>query len=162
MTDMTHAAATEALTAADQGLRRGAGAVRPRNTTRFVLVTGLLSIAVGTTFDIPASLWGVGAILRFPLPLVICAGWALYVRREWPARPRPAGYGRVVVTAFFALHLLCFAAASLAGIALREAGTPLPFTAAGLVYALLMIPAVAFAAHRLAPRYADRMARQPR
>jgi hypothetical protein len=159
---MTSKEAAEALRAADQGLRRGAGAIGPRKPIRFVLVTGLLAIALGASFDIPPSLWGMGAILRFPLPAVICVIWVLYARREWLTRPRAAGYGGFVVAAFFTLHLACFTVASFAGLALQEAGFPVPFTVAGLIYALLMIPAVSFAARRLAARYADRMAQELR
>ncbi|WP_033344488.1 hypothetical protein [Catenuloplanes japonicus] len=159
---MTGEEAAAALRTVDRGVRRGADAVRPRDPSRYLLVTGLLAIALGASFDIPPSLWGIGAILRFPLPMVICAIWTVYSRWEWQARPRWTGYGAGVVTAFFALHVAVFTLASLAGLALRDAGAQVPFATAGLLYAVLMMTIVGVAARRLAGRYADRLAREPR
>ncbi|MDI6099228.1 hypothetical protein QLQ12_11545 [Actinoplanes sp. NEAU-A12] len=96
------------------------------------------------------------------MPLVICAVWTLYTRWEWLARPRMAGYGGIAVVVFFALHVGVFAIAGFAGMALRDAGIPVPFAIAGLIYAVLMISTVSFAGRRLAARYADRLSREPR
>jgi hypothetical protein len=160
--DMTSKEAAEALREADQRLRLGADAIGPDHRTRYLLVTGVLAVALGACFDIPASLWGVGAILRFPLPFVVILVWTLYTRRTWRARPRVAGYGGRVVGTLIALHIGCQAAAIVAGLALRSAGVPVAFTLAGLIYAVLMLTTVGLAARRLAARYADRMAREPR
>jgi hypothetical protein len=160
--DMTNGEAAAALAAMQRGVRAGAARVGPRNPVRYVLVTVLLAVTGGACFDIPPSLWGIGAILRFPLPLVICTIWTLYTRWEWSARPRVAGYGGVVVAAFFAMHLGFFAAAGLAGLALRDAGVSMPFAVAGLIYAVLMMVTVGFTGRRLADRYADRLTREPR
>ncbi|GAB7048438.1 hypothetical protein [Catenuloplanes indicus] len=162
MSGMTSGEAAEALQVVGRGVRTGAAVVGPRSPTRYVLITGLLAAALGACFDIPASLWGVGAILRFPLPLVVCAVWTVYTRWEWLARPRWAGYGSAVVVALIVLHVAVFAVAGVVGMALRDAGVPVPFAIAGLIYAVLMMTIVGFAARRLAGRYADRLAREPR
>ncbi|MFK3980539.1 hypothetical protein ACI2K4_09190 [Micromonospora sp. NPDC050397] len=137
------------------GLRRGAEAVGPRRPRRYVAVTCLLAALLGASFDIPAGLWGVGAIIRFPLPMLIVLVWTLYTRAEWRARPSPRAFGRYGVVLAVAAHLVGFSAATLLGLALRDAGTPLPFTLAGLAYGVLFVVVILLGARRLATRYAE-------
>ncbi len=144
-----------AVQAVDHGLRQGVDAIGPRRRTRYLTVTALLAVAVGACFDIPASLWGIGAILRFPLPLVIAAIWSLYTRSAWKARPRWSGAGGRFMLTAMAVHVGCFGAATVVGTSLQHAGIPLPFTLAGVTYVALWALIITAFGRRVASWYAE-------
>jgi hypothetical protein len=152
-------AAFASVEVAETGLRRGAGAVGPRHPRRYLAVTWVAATAVGAAFDIPAGLWGAGAIIRFPLPLVIVLAWCLYTRATWRARPRPRGYGRYALPVALAVHAAGFGAATLLGTWLRDAGAPAPFTIAGAAYGTALVIGMLIAGDRLRSRYGTRVAR---
>ena len=152
---MRSAEVAAAVQAVEHGLRRGVGAIGPRHRTRYLTVTALLAVAVGACFDIPASLWSIGAILRFPLPMVIVAIWTLYTRSAWRARPRWSGFGRQFLLTVIAVHVGCFGAATVVGTSLQHAGIPLPFTLAGVTYVALWALIITAAGRRAVSWYTE-------
>lgn len=149
----------QALTAAEDHLRQGARTVGPRHPARYAVVTCAAATAVGATFDIPATWHDIGAILRFPLPLIIIAGWTLYTRNSWRARPRPRGYGRHTMAVVLGVHVIVFLAATALGRTLNQAHIPAPFTLAGLAYGVAVTALVLAAAGWAKNRYVDRISR---
>jgi hypothetical protein len=146
--------AARALAAASSAVERGARSVRPAHPWRYVLVTCVAALAVGASFDIPASLWGVGAVVRFPIPMVVVLIWTVYTRRVWRARPIERGWTRRFLAGVIAVHLVFFAGAALAGLALRDSGVPLPFTVASLCYVMGFVGLAVLLAPRLSAGYA--------